>query len=86
MQHSPVSYCIYKTYVPLLVMTFVLLVSLAICSCAAISLSCILIYHDINDKAIGHRWEGTLAVFFEILQICLSVTCAFAVIVALQYN
>jgi hypothetical protein len=65
-------------------MTFALLVSLAVCSIATIPLSGMLIYHDINDKVNGKRLERALAVFFEICQIGLSVTCTFAIVVALR--
>jgi hypothetical protein len=61
-------------------MTFTLLVSLAICSSAAIPLNGMLIYHGINDN----RLERTLAVFLKICQIGLSGTCTVAVVVALR--
>jgi len=62
-------------------MTAALVTSLAIFSCAAISLSAMLIYHDINGKPNGSSWERALAVMLEIFQISMLVagTCATAV-------
>jgi hypothetical protein len=69
---------------PPFAMIFALLISLAVCSSAAIPLSGMLIYHDTNDKTQGKRWERALAVFLEFCQIGLSGGCIYAIAVALR--
>jgi hypothetical protein len=65
-------------------MTPALIISFAVCSSAAILLSGMLIYHDIDDKANSMGWERAIAVFTEILQIGLLGVGLFAAAVALS--
>jgi hypothetical protein len=65
-------------------MTPALIISFAACSSAAILLSGMLIYHDIDSKAISRGWERAIAVFTELLQIGLLSVGLFAVAVALS--
>jgi hypothetical protein len=66
------------------IMAAALIISLAIFSCAAIPLSSVLIYHDINSKANSSSWERALAVMLEIVQISMLVAGTYATAVTLH--
>jgi hypothetical protein len=65
-------------------MAAALVISLVIFSCAAISLSGMLIYHDINDKDNGSSWERALAFMLKIFQISMLVAGTYATAVTLH--
>jgi len=67
-------------------MAAAIVTSLAMFSCAAISLSAMLIYHDINGKANGSNWERALAVMLEICQISMLVAGTYSTAVTLHWS
>jgi hypothetical protein len=68
----------------LCIMAAALVFSLAIFSCASISLSSMLIYHDINNETNSSSWERALTVVLEMSQISMLVAGTYATAVTLH--